>query len=373
MSTPNYVAVNARLPFVHESLPGSVSFGHGTRALVGEAAARFGISRALLLYGPPHAQLADELAERLGTRHAARFDGARMHTPVDVTDAAMAIVEAHDIDGIVSVGGGSTTGLSKALALRTDLPQIVLPTTYAGSEMTPILGETCDGVKTTQRSPRILPECVLYDVDLTLDLPASMSGVSGMNAIAHAVEALYARDTNPIIAALALDSVRALFTALPVIAAEPGHRAARADALYGAWLAGVCLGSVGMALHHKLCHVLGGAFDLPHAQTHALVLPHALAYNAPAIPDVTARLAAALGVDDAGRALHRLNAAIGAPRSLAEIGMPESGIARAVELTLANPYWNPQPLDAAGLHGLLDRAWRGAEPLAILCNDGPAS
>ncbi|WP_369063024.1 maleylacetate reductase [Burkholderia gladioli] len=357
-----YAAVNTCLPFTYEALPARVHFGHGTRARLGEAVERLGISRALLLYGPPHAEVAEELAGLLGARDAARFDGARMHTPVAVTAEALALVEARQIDGLIAIGGGSTTGLAKALALRTDLPQIILPTTYAGSEMTPILGETENGIKTTRRSPRILPECVIYDVDLTLGLGVEMSGMSGMNAIAHSVEALYARDANPVIHALALDSVRALARALPAIHADPANRAARADALYGAWLAGVCLGSVGMALHHKLCHVLGGSFELPHAQTHALVLPHALAYNAPAVPDVMARLAAALEVDDACLALHDLNLAIGVPHGLGAIGMPEAGIARAVELALANPYWNPRPPEAAGLRSLLERAWQGAAP-----------
>jgi alcohol dehydrogenase class IV len=360
-----YTAVNTCTPFVYEALPSHVRFGHGTRFEVGDAAARLGISRALLLYGPPHATVADELAERLGARHAASFDGARMHTPVEVTNEALAVVSECNIDGIIAIGGGSTTGLSKAIALHTDLPQIILPTTYAGSEMTPILGQTENGIKTTRRDARILPESVIYDVDLTMSLPVAISGASGMNAIAHAIEALYACDTNPVINALALDSVRALVAALPAIHAGPDNRTARADALYGAWLAGVCLGSVGMALHHKLCHTLGGTFDLPHAETHAIVLPHALAYNAPAIPHVMARLSAALGVADACVALHELNAAIGLPPGLCAIGMPQTGIERTVELALANPYWNPRPLEAAGLRALLERAYAGSAPVVV--------
>ena len=184
----------------------------------------------------------------------------------------------------MALGGGSTIGLAKAIALRTDLPQIAIPTTYAGSEMTPILGETKDGRKTTQKSMKVLPEVVIYDVDLTMTLPAGLSGTSGINAIAHAVEALYAEDANPIISVLAEQSIAALGRALPQIAADPSDREARSDAQYGAFLAGACLGSVGMALHHKLCHTLGGTFDLPHSETHTIVLPHALAYNAPAVP-----------------------------------------------------------------------------------------
>lgn len=361
----SYEASFSRMPFVYEALPTRVIFGSGTRSALPGEVERLGISRVLILHGQSHAGVHQELKQALGERYAGAFDGARMHTPVDVTETALRRVAELGIDGVVAIGGGSTTGLAKAIALRTDLPQIILPTTYAGSEMTPILGETRDGLKTTQRSLKVLPETVVYDVDLTMDLPTALSGVSGMNAIAHAVEALYAREANPVISALALQSVRALARALPAISADPGNRQARTDALYGAWLAGICLGSVGMSLHHKLCHTLGGSFDLPHAQTHALVLPHALAYNAPAIPQVMAQLCDALGVErDAPGALQAINRAIGAPSGLAALGMPEEGIARAVELALANPYWNPRALERDGLTQLISDAFRGAEPRA---------
>lgn len=225
--------------------------------------------------------------------------------------------------------------------------------------MTPILGETVDGVKTTLRSPKVLPETVIYDVDLTMEMPVGLSGVSGMNALAHAIEALYARDANPVISALALQSVRALVKALPRIHSDGSDVGARTDALYGAWLAGMCLGSVGMALHHKLCHTLGGAFDLPHAETHAIVLPHSLAYNASAIPEVISQLREALGVTDVPAELQRVNDAVGVPRGLGAIGMPEAGVEQAVDLALANPYWNPRPLERQGLLDLISRAYRG--------------
>ena len=217
----------------------------------------------------------------------------------------------------MALGGGSTIGLAKAIALRTDLPQIAIPTTYAGSEMTPILGETKDGRKTTQKSPKVLPEVVIYDVDLTMTLPQGLSGTSGINAIAHAVEALYAEDSNPIISVLAEQSIAALGRSLPKIAADPGDREARSDAQYGAFLAGACLGSVGMALHHKLCHTLGGMFDLPHSETHTIVLPHALAYNAPAVPKaVGARSPGRSALPTRRRGISALSRQVGAPQSL---------------------------------------------------------
>jgi alcohol dehydrogenase class IV len=316
----------------------------------------------LLLATPEQKESADELAERLAPLAVGVFSGAAMHTPVDVTELAMARVAADRIDGLIAVGGGSTTGLAKAIALRTDLPQIVVPTTYAGSEMTPILGETKAGVKVTQRSPKVLPEVVIYDVELTLTLPAAMSGTSGINAIAHAVEAAYAQDRNPVITMMAVEGVRALFAALPRIAASPQDREARWQALYGAWLCGVCLGSVGMALHHKLCHTLGGSFDLPHAETHTILLPHAVAYNRVDAADVIERFARVLNVPDFARSLFELAGQVGAKRALKDIGMPEDGIARATELAMANPYWNPRPLDAAEIRRLIERAHAGLPP-----------
>lgn len=349
-------------PFVYAAHPARVLFGHGTLAQLPAEVERLGLARAVVLATPEQAPLANAVARLLGARSAGTLALAVMHTPVDVTERALAQVLERKADGLVAVGGGSAIGLAKALALRTDLPQLVVPTTYAGSEMTPILGETRDGVKTTLRSPKVLPEVVLYDVELTFSLPVALSGVSGLNAIAHAVEALYAQDRNPIIDLLALEAIAALSRALPRLLHAPQDAAARADALYGAWLAGTCLGAVGMSLHHKLCHTLGGAFELPHAQTHAVVLPYAVAYNAPAVPQVMERVARALGAPDAARGLHALAASVGAPASLAALGMPEDGVERAVTLALQNPYWNPRPLEPEGLRALLTAAWRGAPP-----------
>jgi alcohol dehydrogenase YqhD (iron-dependent ADH family) len=225
-------------PFVYESLPSRVIFGSGTRDRLGAEIDRLGLRRVLVLSTPPQRADAEKLAASLGGRVAGVFAEAAMHTPVDVTERVMAQVAARQVDGTVAVGGGSTTGLGKAIALRTDLPQIVLPTTYAGSEMTPILGETREGRKTTQRSAKVLPEVVIYDVDLTMTLPQALSATSGMNAIAHAVEALYSPDRNPIVSLMADEAITALGRALPIIMADPADRLARSDALYGAWLCG---------------------------------------------------------------------------------------------------------------------------------------
>jgi alcohol dehydrogenase class IV len=350
--------------FVYNAAPARVVFGSGALKRLPDEVERLGLERLLVLSTPDQEEQARRVADLLGSAVAGLFPGAVMHTPVVVTEKALAIVAAAKVDGVVAIGGGSTTGLGKAIALRTGLPQIVLPTTYAGSEMTPILGETEGGVKRTQTTAKVLPGTVIYDVDLTLSLPPSLSAVSGVNAIAHAAEALYARDGNPIIDLMAQEGIRALARALPRIVEAPQDGAARADALYGAWLCGLCLGTVGMAVHHKLCHTLGGSFDLPHAETHTIVLPHALAYNASAAPQAMARIAAALGSEDALTGLDRLLARLKVKRGLAQIGMPESSIARAAELAVANPYWNPRPVERDAIHELIRRAHNGEAPRA---------
>ncbi|WP_174363693.1 iron-containing alcohol dehydrogenase [uncultured Caballeronia sp.] len=345
--------------FVYDVQPARVIFGHGTRARLPDEADRLGLSRLLVLSTSEQATLATDMQTQLGERAAGAFDGALMHTPVEVTGRALDVVRALDIDGVVSVGGGSTTGLGKAIALRTDLPQIVLPTTYAGSEMTPLLGETQDGLKTTRRSPKVLPEVVIYDVDLTLSLPAKMSATSAFNAMAHAVEALYAPDANPITSLMAEEGIRAIVDALPRVMHAGDDAGARSDLLYGAWLCACCLGATTMGLHHKLCHTLGGLFDLPHAQMHAIVLPYALKYNAMAIPEALTRLKRAMATDDPVLALHELVRRSDIPQALAGIGMPRDGVLRAVDQIMANPYRNPRVVERESLIRLIERAWSG--------------
>lgn len=348
--------------FVYTSHPSRVVFGIGTVHQLQAEVERLGCSRVLLLSSPPVAQASARVREALGNLMVAEFDGAAMHTPVEVTEQALQVLRESSADCLVAVGGGSTTGLSKALALRTDLPQVILPTTYAGSEVTPVLGETRDGRKVTQSSPAILPETVVYDVDFTLALPLDMSVTSGVNALAHAVEALYSADANPVTDQQALDAISRIARALPQLAADPADSNARADLLHGAWLAGTCLATVGMGLHHKLCHTLGGSFDLPHAQTHTVVLPHAMAYNAPTTERAMSRIAEALGVPDAPSGVYDLIASLNGPTSMRDLGMAESDLPRAAELALSTPYPNPRELTAEGIGCLLSDAWHGRRP-----------
>lgn len=352
--------------FVYEALPGRVVFGAGSarRELAGAVAA-LGFERLLLIAAAPEAGLADELAAPLGERLVGRFDGVRPHVPVEVGAAAVAAARAAGADAVLSVGGGSTTGTAKAVALATGLPIVAVPTTYAGSEMTPVWGSTEDGTKTTGRDLKVLPRLVVYDPELTFSLPAAITAASGMNALAHCVEALYAPGRNPITAVIALEAIGALARALPGAVVAPEDVGARGEALYGAYLAGSAFAVAGSGLHHKICHALGGAFDLPHAETHSVVLPHVVAFQQPAAAAVMDRAATALGAapDGAATALYDLSSGLGVPLSLAAIGMPADGAERVVEqIVAAVPADNPRPVDAEDVRGILAAASAGERP-----------
>jgi alcohol dehydrogenase class IV len=350
-------------PFLYNALPTRVIFGFGSRSRAGDEIRRLGSKRPLVLSTPGHRTEAEALGAQLGMNFAGVFAEATMHTPIEVTGRGLAAVHDTHADGLIAIGGGSTTGLSKAIALRTDLPQVILPTTYAGSEMTNILGETSEGKKTTLRSPKVQPESVIYDVDLTFTLPPRTSVTSGLNAIAHAVEGLYAEDNNPIVSLLALEAVRSLVEGLPAVVDQPHDRAARAEALYGAWLCGTVLGSVGMALHHKLCHVLGGSFGLPHADVHTVILPHAVSFNAGTVTEKLAPLAEILhSPGRPGQGLYDLAKRMGAPLALKDIGMPREGLDRAAGLATESPYFNPRQTTRPEIRALLEQAFNGRRP-----------
>ncbi len=349
------------LDFSYAGSASRIVFGNGARSRVGYWVEQLGCKRVLVLSTPQQAAEAEACAQKLGGLAAGIFPGAVMHTPVEVTETAVARARELNADCIVSLGGGSTTGLGKAIAYRTGLPQIVVPTTYAGSEVTPILGQTQDGQKSTLRDAKVLPEVVIYDPELTLGLPIRLTVSSGLNAMAHAAEGLYADDRNPIATLMAVEGLRALREALPALVAAPADLAARGTALYGAWLCGTVLGSVGMSLHHKLCHVLGGTFDLPHADTHAIMLPHTIGFNAAAVPHLLRPVTDVFG-GPPGPALYDFSASLGAPKALKQIGMAEADLDRAAAIAIANPYANPRPIDQPSIRALLQAAWAGDRP-----------
>ena len=348
--------------FVYDQPATRVIFGTGSLDRVAEEVKRLGAKRAIVLSTPEQRSEAEDVARRLGELSAGVYAEAVMHVPIETARAAREEAKRRDADCYVAVGGGSTVGLGKAIALESGLPIVAVPTTFAGSEMTPIYGITEGGVKKTGKDRKVLPKTVIYDPTLTLTLPAKIAGPSGMNAMAHCVEALYAQDANPIISLLAVEGIRALARSLPVVVGEPHNLESRADALYGAWLGGTVLGAVGMALHHKLCHTLGGSFNLPHAEVHTVILPYAAAYNQEAVPDAMRAVAEALGSKSAAQGIYGLSVRIGAPIALKDIGMPFDGLDRAAEIATQNPYYNPRPVEYAGVRKLLEDAYYGKRP-----------
>ena len=345
--------------FVYDALPGRVVFGVGSVEHLGEEVDRLGAGRVLAIAGK---RAIEGLAERLGGRWAASFTDVQQHVPVEAAARAVAAASEAGADCLVAMGGGSATGMAKAVALERQVPIVAVPTTYAGSEVTPIYGLTGPEGKRTGRDPRVLPRTVVYDPALTTGLPAQVTGPSGMNALAHCVEALYAPGANPVTALLAEEGARALHRGLPGAVADPGDLAARSDALLGAWLAGTALAAAGIGIHHQLCHLLGGAYRLPHAELHAVVLPHAVHFVAPAARPQLARLAGSLGVDDVAGGIWDLGRRLGTPASLAELGLAEAELDRAAEQAVARVVQTPRRAGVSELRALLQAAWQGGRP-----------
>jgi maleylacetate reductase len=348
--------------FVFEALPGRVVFGSGALDQLPREIEQLGARRALVLSTPQQRALAENVAARLGARSAGIFPEAVMHVPVEVVRRACDEADRVGADCVIAAGGGSTIGLGKAIALHSSLPILAVPTTYAGSEMTPIYGLTEAGIKQTGRDRRVLPRTVIYDPLLTLDLPLAMSVTSGFNAIAHAVEALYAEQANPVTAMMAEEGIRALSRGMPLLARDPRGLDGRSSCLYGAWLCGLVLGTTGMALHHKLCHVLGGSWNLPHAETHTIVLPHAVAYNYAAAPEAMKRIERAMGTSNAAVGIFDLIGQLNAPRALKGIGMNHDDLDRAASLVMQAPYYNPRSTDRDSILSLLNDAFFGRRP-----------
>jgi alcohol dehydrogenase class IV len=297
---------------------------------------------------------------------ALRHDDVVMHVPVEVADRARAAAVRGDADVLVSVGGGSTTGLAKAVALTTGLPIIAVPTTYAGSEATPVWGLTEGAKKTTGTDKRVLPRVIVYDAALTMSLPVDMSVASGLNALAHCVDSMWAPGADPINAAFAAEGIRSLAAGLPKVVADPMDLDGREHALYAAYLSATAFASAGSGLHHKICHVLGGKYNLPHAQTHATVLPYVLAFNGPAAPAAERRIAEAFGVASALDGLVALKRELNAPHALADYGFTVESVPEAAAAILPSvPPSNPRAVTAEDLRSLLLAAWSGADPSTV--------
>ncbi|MBU3081584.1 maleylacetate reductase [Acinetobacter baumannii] len=350
--------------FIYDVPQSRVIFGAGSIQYLQREIDLLGAKKALVLCTPEQVELAEKISSILGENSVGVFAKAVMHVPVESAKEAREVAQKLGADCAIAVGGGSTTGLGKAIALEYDLPILAIPTTYAGSEMTPVYGITENGIKKTGKDPRVLPKTVIYDPELTLSLPLEMSITSGINAIAHAAEGLYAQNGNPIMSLLAEEGIRALAEGMKKLKNDSLNIEARSLCLYGAWLCGYVLGNVGMAIHHKLCHTLGGSFNLPHAPTHTVVLPHAIAYNEEAAPEAMNRIKRALGANGstAANALFNLIKTLEGPISLKELGLTEPDLDKATEIALANPYWNPKPIEKNAIRALLQNAYEGNSP-----------
>ena len=350
------------IDFQYKALPWNIIFGVDALTRLPEEIAKLGLRRALVLSTPNQADQGQRIVEMLDNLAVGLFDQAMMHVPAETLAAATSAAKQLGADCTVAIGGGSTTGLGKALAAREGLNNIVIPTSYAGSEMTNIWAITEENRKVTERNDTVVPTLTIYDPMLTLTLPPKFAAASGLNAMAQAVVNVATDKPNPIISSLAADAVRALSHALPKILAEPDNIDARAEALYGACLAGGALGSGTTSLHHRLCHTFGGTFNTPHAETHAILLPHSIAYNASATPVGTQMVASSMGVDDAALGLYELARVLGAPSSLKDIGINREDIEKAIAVTMEKPFDNPEPVTSARLHTLLENAFLGKRP-----------
>ncbi len=350
--------------FTYDSLPGRVVFGPGaSRRMLAEEVGRLGVSRVLIVATERQRALVEELSSPFAGRIAGVFTDVRSHVSIEVAEQARKAARALKADSLLSIGGGAATGTAKAIALTEPLPIIAVPTTYAGSEMTPIWGLTAEKSKTTGISRDVLPKVVIYDPELTFTLPRSVTGPSAMNAMAHCAEALYAPGANPISSLMAEEGMRSLARGVQVAVEQPDDLDGRSETLYGSYLAGAAFASAGSGLHHKICHVLGGAYNLPHAEMHTVILPHVVAFNEPAIPAVMAKIARAIGTPKAATGLFDLVMRLEAPTALKNIGMKEEQLDEAISLVLEKVHIdNPRPVDKAGIRAILEDAYEGRRP-----------
>lgn len=351
------------LAFVHEMYQQRVIFGSGSaRACLPAEAHRLGGTRVLVVVTESQRGLAEELAHELPV--VGSVDQVRMHVPLDVAEAARR--QANDLRAnlLLSIGGGSTIGTAKAVALTSGVPVLAVPTTYAGSEATPVWGVTDAGHKSTGTDSRVLPRTVVYDPELTVTLPAGPSVASGLNAVAHCVDSQWAPGANPVNRVLGLEGLQTLTKGLRLVHATPTDLAGRSQCLYGAYLAALSFASAGSGLHHKICHVLGGSWNLPHADTHAVMLPHVVAFNGPFASQAVSRLAAALDTADALAGLLDLYDELEAPASLRELGLASSDLPDAAAMVAeVAPKDNPRPVSVQYMEDLLRSAWNGRSAL----------
>lgn len=356
------------ISFVFQPYPTRIIFGAGSLAEAPAEIASLGMKRPLLVATMGRSELAQRLkAEVPGARV---FDGAVVHAPAACVEAALAMAAEMDADGLVACGGGSPIGIAKAVAISRPMPMLAIPTTYSGSEMTPAWSITKDGVKSGGKSAAVVARTVIYDSDLTTDLPRGITVTSAINAMAHCAEAFYPEGQSPLITTMAEEGLRRMSRALLRNVDPSGTngigRAEKAtvrdDLLYGAHLSGLVMAHTGMAFHHKVCHVLGGSFGLPHSESHTVVLPHAIGYTAPAAPEAMARIATAIAAETAPGGLWNLAKRCDAPMTLAALGLDRGDIPEVADKIVAAPYPNPRPMERDAIIGMLHAAYEGSRP-----------
>lgn len=347
--------------FTYTAAPARVLFGTGRVADLAAELDSLGITRALVACTPSGEARYRAIIDALGARCVAVFPRAEPHCPEETALAAIEAFKASGADGVVTIGGGSTIGLGKVIAARCQAKFMAVPTTFSGSEMTALYGMKIGREKRTWNDPAARARTVIYDPDLTRSLPKHETATTGMNSLAHCVEALYPAAPNPIARLIALDGITALARSLPDVIAH-NDDASRAGALYGGFVGGLLVSMVGIGLHHKICHVLGGHFDLPHGETNSVVLPHVVAFNAPAMPEIARDIATALGTPNAAGGIYDLAQRIGAPMSLRQLGLRQSDLAAVAEEVVARGTHNPRPIDSANIMALLAAAWDGRRP-----------
>jgi alcohol dehydrogenase class IV/protocatechuate 3,4-dioxygenase beta subunit len=368
------------LAFTWQASPSRVTLRHGAVDAIADEVAHAGGSRALVIAGGP--SVADGLQRvlrQLAERAVAVIDDAAQHVPADNATSAAARAREAGADIVVTIGGGSATGLGKAVAVMCSLPLIAIPTTYAGSEMTPVWGRTDGGRKVTERDDRALPVAVIYDPALYRGMPARLAGASGMNALAHCLEALWLPATSPMTRALAAFGVRQLTNGLPRVVADPDDTDAHAKNLVGACVAGLSFAQAGSGIHHRTCHVLGGGWNLPHAETHAVLLPHSTALVAAHSPETAQRLGHVMGGGDPAQRVFALLEQLDLPRSLAELGLPETALSNATQRVLAASRDDPLA-DEMAVREMLAAAYAGrpsstsaTEAVPVLTSDARAT
>lgn len=347
--------------FTYTAPPARVLFGPGRVNDLAEEIDRLGVARVMVAATPNGATRYKSIVGSLSERCAGVFSNAQPHCPEDVALAAVDNFKISGADAVVTIGGGSTIGLGKVIAARCKVPFVAIPTTLSGSEMTALYGMKIGDEKRTWNDPAAKACGVIYDPDLIASLPRHEIATTGMNCLAHCIEALYPAQPNPIARLLALDAIRVLGQTLPAMI-ETNDAQSRAGVLYGGFIGGLLVSMVGIGLHHKICHVIGGHFDLPHGETNSVVLPYVVAFNAPAMPAIADDIAHALGSNDAVHAIFELAARIGVPGGLSALGLSRSDLLPIAREIVAKNIQNPRPVTLENISALLAKAWAGERP-----------